>query len=98
MKLEDVTYKALEKMQKTYKSHRCILEIDRSFITSTRDVFHGMPFGVRNHALSFNLTRDTHEKMQNDVWNEGHCSNIFLKNAFPQTFTAYFCPVSRNLT
>ena len=35
MKLEDVTYKALEKMQKTYKNHRCILEIDRSFITIT---------------------------------------------------------------
>ena len=37
MKLEDVTYKALEKMQKTYKNHRCILEIDRSYITSTWD-------------------------------------------------------------
>ena len=38
MMLEDVTYKALKKIQKTYKNHRCILEIDRSFITSTRDV------------------------------------------------------------
>ena len=35
MKLENVTYKALKEMQKTYKNHRCILKIDRSFITST---------------------------------------------------------------
>ena len=35
MKLEDVTYKALKKMQKTYKNHRCMLVIDRSLITTT---------------------------------------------------------------
>ena len=34
MMLEDFTYKALKKMQKTYKNHRC-------FITSTRDVESG---------------------------------------------------------
>ena len=33
--LRKVNYKALEKMQETYKNHRCILEIDRSFITSS---------------------------------------------------------------
>ena len=35
LKLEDVTYKALKKMQKTYKNHRCILRIVISFITTT---------------------------------------------------------------
>ena len=35
MKFKDVTYKALKKMQKTYENHRCILEIDRSFRTTT---------------------------------------------------------------
>ena len=35
MKLKDVTNKALKKMQKTYKNYRCILEIDRSFITAS---------------------------------------------------------------
>ena len=35
LKLEDVTYKALKMMQKTYKNHRCILKIVISFITTT---------------------------------------------------------------
>ena len=77
----------------TFFSKGCLL--DAYFITSTWDVFHGMPFGGSNHALGFNLTWDCHEKMQNDVWNEGILFNYFLKKRVSRDICSLF--LSRQL-